>query len=256
MSNTIRKSNTWEETLIAFPSDRSLSMLSLDAAEHDDNRMRISLDQQKFKIRLASSEDRHASASMLIHKMYSWRGYATEGVGQTNEPNQITIVASYAERIMGTMTIGLDSPAGLLADENSKKKPHQWRAEGHKVSELVRLAVDRELKSMRVLAALFHLAYIYGHIIHQATDAVIEVHRRHMLFYEKMLGFKPFGEERICPRTQVPASLMRIEGDYMEQMIARFGGKGEQIKDEKSLYPFFFSHTEEAAITQRLTHEP
>lgn len=256
MSNSVQKSRTWEETLIAFPADRSLSMLSLDVVEQQDNRMRIPIDQQKFKIRLASTADRHASASMLIHKMYSWRGYATDGVGEVNEPNQITIVASYAERVMGTMTIGLDSPAGLLADENYKKELEQLRAEGHHVAELVRLAVDRELKSMRVLAALFHLAYIYARIIHGATNAVIEINPRHVGFYERMLGFKQLGEKRICPRSQAPASLMRIENDHMERMIARFGGQGDKAKEEKSLYPYFFNSTEAAAITQRLTHDP
>jgi hypothetical protein len=51
-----------------------------------------------------------------------------------------------------------------------------------------RLAVDNMVQSRTVLAAIFHIAYIYGHRIRGCSDVVIEVNPRHVRFYRSMLG--------------------------------------------------------------------
>jgi hypothetical protein len=212
----------------------------------------VSLDEEKFKIRLATTEDRRESASLLVQKMYSWRGYATGAPIAGADPNRITLLAALGDAVIGTLSIGFDSPAGLLADELYKAEIDILRAEGRKIGELVKLAADRSVSSMQVLAALFHLAYIYGRNIHGLTDAVIEVNPKHVGFYQKVLGFERIGEEKMCPRANAPAVLLQLGHEYLTEQIRRFGGKGAKAAGERSLYPYFFSPEEEAGITQRL----
>lgn len=133
-----------------------------------------------------------------------------------------------------------------------KQEIDALRAQGKRVAEFIKLAADRELHSMRVLAALFHLAYIYGRNIHRYTDAVIEVNPMHVGFYRKILGFEQIGPERTCPRAQAPAVLLSLSADYVAGKIRQFGGLRERARGERSLYPWFFSPEEEEGITRRL----
>jgi hypothetical protein len=125
------------------------------------------------------------------------------------------------------------------------------RQQGRHVAELTKLAVDEGIRSKHVLGALFHIAFIYGHNIHEATDFVIEINPRHVGFYEKMLGFQRMAEERICTRVGAPAVLMRLDLDHADREIVRVGGQGKAAGD-RSLYPHFFSKEDEIGITARL----
>lgn len=245
--------DSWARTIVdlSLSRTRPLSALSAEPGEREGTRQ-VSIDEERFKIRLATTEDRRESASLLIQKMYSWRGYSTGAPTARTDPNRITLLAGQGEKVIGTLTIGFDSPAGLLADEMYKAEIDTLRSAGRQIGELIKLAVDRDMRSLQVLAALFHLAYIYGRNIHNLTDAVIEVNPRHVNFYRKMLGFERLGDEKMCPRANAPAVLLRLQGDYISEQIRRLGGKGDTMRGEKSLYPYFFSTEEEAGITQRL----
>ena len=245
--------DNWARTIVALPlgRPRSLASLSVEHGEKEGTHQ-VSLNEEKFKIRLATSDDRRKSASLLIQKMYSWRGYTTDAPMAQTDPNRITLVAGLDDMAIGTLSIGFDCPGGLLADEMYKAEIDVLRAQGRQVGELIKLAVDRDLHSMQVLGALFHLAYIYGRNIHNLTDAVIEVNPRHVWFYKKMLGFERLGEEKMCPRASAPAVLLRLRADFITRQIKKFGGLGDKARGERSLYPHFFSPEKEAGITQRL----
>ena len=126
------------------------------------------------------------------------------------------------------------------------------RYQGRSVCELTKLAVDQRQGSKRVLASLFHIAYIYGRILNQVTDVFIEVNPRHAPFYRRMLGFTQCGETRICPRVNAPAVLLRLQLDFVDQQISAFGGQVDLGPAERSLYPYFFSKHEESGIARRL----
>ena len=210
------------------------------------------VEQHVFKIRLAHSNDRVNSASMLVQSKYTSRGLASSQFQM--DPWRITLMAFDEDRVIGTLTLGLDSPNGLLADELYKSEIDGLREAGRKVCELTKLAVDHPQTSKHVLAALFHIAYIYGRIMHGYTDVVIEVNPGHVVFYKRMLGFKEFGPERLCVRVNAPAVLLRLEIDYVDRQIELLGGKTEAEKSGHSLYPYFFSKDDEKGITQRLMH--
>ena len=249
IKNRRRDPDEWDKTIVAFQSPYRLKDLCIDqSAEPAIEETRVS--RQEFKVRLATTEDRRKSASLLIEKMYSWRGYEADALSQ--DPNKITLVAYQDDKVVGTLTLGLDSPDGMVVDQLYKREADQLRTEGRVPCDITRLAVDQDIKSKSVLAALFHLSFIYGHNIHRATDFLIEVNPRHVLFYQRMLGFEPFGEEKICPRVNAPAVLLRLDLTHADEQIVRYGGMAATATGVKSIYPYFFSREDELGITQRL----
>jgi len=249
IENRRRDPDEWDKTIVAFQSPYRLKDLCLDQSA-DPAQEETRGGRQEFKVRLATTEDRRKSASLLIEKMYSWRGYEADALGK--DPSKITLVAYQDDKVVGTLTLGLDSPQGMVVDDLYKREADILRAEGRKPCDITRLAVDQDIKSKSVLAALFHLSFIYGHNFHQGTDFLIEVNPRHVLFYERMLGFVPFGEERVCPRVNAPAVLLRLDLAHANEQIKEHGGKGVAVPGVKSIYPYFFSREDELGITQRL----
>ena len=209
------------------------------------------LDQQIFHIRMANSQGRREAASLLLKKMYGWRGYAVDP-SVIHSPNKITLFAETGGETVGTMSLCLDNDEiGLPADENFRDKLDELRAQQRRLCEPSRLAIDKGV-SKRVFAALIHISDIYARNIHGYTDYVIEVNPRHVMFYKRMLGFRDFGGERECSRVGAPAVLLRLELDYMGEQIRKFGGLMEQHGSERSFYPYFFPTWDEPGITGRL----
>ncbi len=207
-------------------------------------------ERQLFHIRMANSARRREAASVLIRKMYGWRGYAFEPA-QFQDPNKITLYAETGGAVVATMSLCLDSPILLPADENFRDLLDALRGQGRRLCEPSRLAIDKGV-TKRVFAALIHISYLYARLIHRYTDYVIEVNPRHVMFYQRMLGFHPFGAERDCTRVGAPAVLLRLPLEEMGQQIRNWGGCMEQHGEERSFYPYFFSAGDEAGITRRL----
>lgn len=209
------------------------------------------IDQQLFHIRLANSAGQREAASVLLQKMYGWRGYEVDP-NAPHEPNRITLAADSQGDTVGTMSLCLDDPAiGLPADENFGDILSSLRAQGRRLCEPARLAIDRNV-NMRVFAALIHISYVYAHRLHGCTDYVIEVNPRHVRFYKRMLGFGDAAAERHCSRVGAPAVLLRLDLSHMTEQIRLYGGRMESVPNERSFYPYFFSPIDEAGITVRL----
>lgn len=225
------------------PVDRPLS----------ETRTECVLRRSDYTIRLAESPRQRNQAHALIKRMYSWRGYQMEtnvAVITPRDPNRLTLEATIGECLAGTVTLGLDSNEGLLADELYGEEIGIFRTKNRRVCELSKLAVDPRYSSKEILASLFHLAYIYGRNIHKATDLFIEVNPRHAGFYQRMLGLSQVGEERICRRVYAPAVLMHLELEYVDAKIASLANSCES--KEKSLYPYFLPQHEEESLANTL----
>lgn len=206
-----------------------------------------------YGIRLTDTTDGRNSASMLINRMYAWRGYAsTHHV--TDDPNRITLTATDKGNVVGTLTIGIDSPIGLMADQIFKEELDGHRNRGARLCEVTKLAFDPSVRSKVSLANLFHLAVIYARDIHGCTDAVIEVNPRHRRFYERMLGFQQQSELRMNPRVNAPAYLLHVSLQFVTEQIEKYGGtySADNAVSERSFYPYFFSPREERGILHRL----
>lgn len=244
-----------EQTLIGVPADwmshMALHNISVDAASPDDTLIGV---QQRFKVRFANRAGGRESAGVLVKKMYATRGYQAK-MGPVH-PERITLVADVEQSVIGTLTIGLGRSAPLLAEQLYPTEIAHLREQGCEVCEYTRLAIDGHVRSQRVIASLFHIGYLYPHRVLGYTDGVLEVNPRHVNFYKRMLGFTVIGPERICPRVNAPAVLMRTNFTYMANQVQAVGGRCERVAGERSLYPFFFSPEDEAGIIARLSKEP
>lgn len=237
------------EAIVSFESPHRLRDLGIDRSDSCLIRDHP-IDQQLFHIRMVNSAGQREAASLLVKKRYSWRGYCVDAP-LASEPNRITLIAETAKETVGTMTLCLDGDLGLPADENFRDKLDELRAQGRRISEPSRLAIDDNVPK-QVFASLIHICYIYACNIHRFTDWVIEVNPRHAFFYKKMLGFKEIGAPRVCTRVDAPAVLLRLKLEHMTEQIQRFGGLMEQHSKERSFYPYFFSKQDEKGITERL----
>ena len=242
-----------EDTIIGVPFEPHHPLRSLlqDPSESDDLHGN-EVSRRSFKIRSADSSGQRSSASILINRMYATRGYRSTPLPDQQLPTRITLVASEHEDAIGTITIGFDSPSGLHLDDLFAQEADALRDAGHRLCEFTKLAMDSIVRSKRVLASLFHVAYIYAYRMMAFDSLLIEVNPRHVRYYERMLGFQVVGQQRLNRRVNAPAVLMCLDFSHAHEQIERFGGKPEFSLLERSLYPYFFSVSEEASIVDRL----
>lgn len=208
------------------------------------------IERSDFHIRLANNHGRRNRSSVLIQRMYSWRGYNSNTRDDpAKHANQVTLQACRGGTVFGTLTVNFDSEARLAAEDLYPSEIEAYRAAGARVAEVTRLAVDPEHGSKEVLGALFHLAHMLC-LLRGITDVFIEVNPRHVSFYRRMLNFRLAGECRVCERVNAPAVLLHVEIAYMTEQIARFGG--HHGRGKRSLYPYFFSRQEQEGLPPRI----
>jgi hypothetical protein len=202
-------------------------------------------------IRAADSAGQRSSASILLNRMYAWRNYGS--VDLPVGADRMTFVASVGHSTVGTITIGFDSSEGLFVDELFRREVDEYRAVDQRVCEFVKLAVDKMITSKRLLAALFHTAFIYARDVKACEIIVIEVNPRHVRFYERMLGFEVIGSSRLKHRVNAPAVLLGLDLEYVHRRITEAGQLDfEAPSTGRSLYAYSFSAEEEAGISARM----
>jgi len=207
--------------------------------------------QDKFRIKMLMRDgDRRQETDLLIQKRYAWRGYGQVGI--EDEPNQLTMNAELFGRVYATVTVNIDSPAGLAVDSTYAAEAAAFRARGRKICEFGRFAIDPTARSKRLIMSLVHLLYIYAYRVKGCTDILIEINPRHRAFYEKLLEFEQIGAERTCERVKAPAILMHASCEKIEQRLKAVGGRWRELPDEKSAYKFCLSPEEENELVSRL----
>ena len=168
-----------------------------------------------IELAVARGRDERELAEELVYRLYSARGYAVEpaagGVhSESSRGRRSSVVLAFeGGRAVGTVTVGIDSMAGLLVDEVNREHIDPLRRSGRRLGEVVRLAVDETSDSRVVLAALFNAAHGVM-VANRLDDVFIEVNPRHVPFYRRALCFKVAGPETTCPRVGAPSVLMRM----------------------------------------------
>lgn len=210
---------------------------------------------QSVTVRLADDYCDRYDANLLLNRMYSWRGYGSHHE-IAESPSHTTFTASSNERLLGTITLAVDSANGLAADELFKDAIDEFRAyPGAKVCELTKFAFETTKPSKPMLASLFHLIFIYGQHAYGCTDVFIEVNPRHVRFYEHMLGFKRIGDLKDNTSVAAPAQLMWLSVAHIRSQIDEHAGQGVDALT-RSLYAYFFSPREEEGLYTRMVTAP
>ena len=230
---------------------RPLNFRSLTVTEVDIPTLQrqTAIEGGAFKIRVARRGMRR-DATTLVEEKYAARGYAAAFA--VEKSRVFTFVAYDEGRVVGTVSVGMDADEGLFADGLYQPEINAMRARGWRVCEFTRLAVDRNAASKRVLAGLFHTAYLFASKIRGCTHAVIEVNPRHVLFYGKELKFEAIGPKRMDPRVNAPAVLLCVAFDAIAEGLAEGAGKHAPAGTKRTLFHYGFPPTEEAGILHRL----
>lgn len=194
----------------------------------------------------------------LVQRMYDARGLnkgSTWRSARPHRPWQGTFAACREERVFGTLTLGVDTGAGLLADELYREQIDAFRARGRRVCEVTRLALERREGPGDALARIINMAFLVARHAWSMTDAFIEVHPRHVGYYKRMLGYTVAGPQRTCPRVGAPAVLMHLCLVSAERRVAAL--HQNDVHGERSLYRHFLPPAEaKSLVNQILTPEP
>ncbi len=207
---------------------------------------------RRFKIKSAESDAIRSRVNSLLKSRYGWRGYTEVSLPTDRSVHKFTLSAAEQDTVIGTITVAFDGPKGLSADDAFGPEVARLRSQGRCLCEFTKLAIDPTVGTKRVLAALFHVAYIVAHRIRGHDLLLIEVNPRHVRYYERMLGFTVISEERTNKSVNAPAVLLSLEFSYVMQQIGRFGGNPQLMSSERTLYPGVFSLREETAILSRM----
>lgn len=200
---------------------------------------------------VAESDRLLNSSCDLINRRYGWRGYGSSHHLHSSA-NKATFSAMVDEAIVGTVSLTVDGRGGLAADAIFREEIDRYRAvEGAHVCEMTKLAVDSDIQSQSILAAMFHTVLLYGQAHYACTDLFIEVNPRHRRFYEAMLGFKRVGELRLNKSVGAPSQLMHLAVSDIQVLVDAYRGM-EPRANTRSLYPWFLSQEEERAVLDRL----
>jgi hypothetical protein len=170
--------------------------------------------------RIASTPAQVHAAEQLVRRRYAWRGYQVPAVqdayvADSNNERVVVLAESSCGALVGTVTVRPDSPRGLLAEMTYASEVEELRREGHRIGEVVKLAVD-EGGARVVLDSLYRAAYVISHLVHGRSHVVMEVNPRHVRFYERVLGCVLASAERLCSRVGAPSVLMELD-------LAQFG---------------------------------
>lgn len=191
-------------------------------------------------------------ANDLLNRMFAWRGYGSQHKLRSG-PLHTIFTASIAGKVVGTITLAIDSPAGLPADEDFADDVDRIRRRpGAKICELTKLAFDANVSSKPMLAALFHVVFIYGQKKYGCTNLLIEVYMRHVRYYESMLGFKHASPPSRGTSTGFGVQLMALDVGKIRQMIDMHAAAEAQSRSGRSLYAFFLSRHQERQVSARL----
>lgn len=181
--------------------------------------------QESVRASVARSRQKLDEATRLVQGRYAWRGYQTPSGNASaayRDRSVVTLIAETGGSTVGTMTIGLDGPQGLLADESYAERVSAVRSQGGRVCELGGLALAAQADTRTVLSTMFGLAYGVAKALHDVTDVFIEVNPRHVGFHRRVFGFVVDAGERFCERVQVPAVLLRTSMEELETRLRAY----------------------------------
>lgn len=164
----------------------------------------------------------------IVYQSYLARGYCSPSPSQMYYhyfsflPESRTFVLKDKEKLLGTISIVVDSPCGLPMDNLFPREVHRLRAEGRKLAEVSLLSMAHHDKKEKIfsltnfdkqlrLFRLFKIVYEYARHIAGVTDLVIGVHPKHATLYQYLM-FNTLGSPKSYPEARGnPALPMHLD---------------------------------------------
>jgi hypothetical protein len=154
------------------------------------------------------SRRERAAAFRLVHDAYSRSGLMQPNAHRMRVtshhilPKTAIFNATHDGRVIYTMSMVGNGELGLPADTLYARELHRRRRQWLRLAEVTCLASRQEYFGrsgmLRVFVGLVSLMFQYAR--HNGVQRlIIVVHPRQQAFYERMLGFRQFGEHQSCP---------------------------------------------------------
>lgn len=154
----------------------------------------------KFEIRVAHTTQEHEDAFRLVNVAYIFGGIEA----LKNAPNlkitpqhvlpESTILVAYEDdRPVGTLTVTLDSRAGLCLDNDYHEELEALRQRGCRLVEYGSFAVVKRCQGRGVNVLLNIAAQYLAVNVLKATHCVVGVHPKAEPIYRALFNFEPLG---------------------------------------------------------------
>jgi hypothetical protein len=233
-------------TVFSGPSTQSARFRALTPVGADPGPFSEVSPRETFRIRLAQTGGKRRETGA---KRSESRDPALPGAEL--DPFLFSFLAHHEGKLAGSMSVRLDSPRGLAADELYRTELDALRGGQQRLVELVQVSVDMNSVPRRVLAGLFHTAYLFAGTVHGADYCLLVAAARHADFFYASLGFDYVGDERLNRRAGLPMALLAAHLPTVLEALARLGGRPVATGDP-TLFANGFSPEEASGVVQRL----
>lgn len=156
----------------------------------------------RYRVFVAREAAHYEDAFSLLHVAYVYQGLesprgATMRITPQHVLPEATVFVAYeGDVIVGTMTVTLDSPAGLVLDKDYPAELAELRRRGERLVEYGSLAIVRRCWHTGVTTLLNNAVCLWTQHILRATRIVMGVNPAAREVYAAMYGFEPLGAPR------------------------------------------------------------
>lgn len=187
----------------------------------------------RFTVSAARSAADYREAFRLVQVAYAWLGIETvTGPTMRISPQHVLpeatvlIARDEAQRMVATMTVTLDSAAGLPLDKDYPEALAALRRPGRRLVEYGSLAVVQRCKRSGVSTLLSMAAHALATNHLGATHVVMGVHPKAAPIYRAVYDFAPLGPPRAHATLEAPVQGMVQDLATVEAFFQRhFPGK-------------------------------
>lgn len=185
----------------------------------------------RYQVRIARTEQEYTDAFRLVHAAYVWQGI--ENVRSKDlrispqhvVPETTVLVAYEGENLVGTMTVVLDSKAGLPLDKDYQSEIDALRRHGARLVEYSAFAVVQRCWHTGVSNLLYLAANNVTTSLLNASHVVIGVHPRAKPFYRAVFNFGVLGAVRQHAELEAPVVGLVQDLQVLRSFLTRFHRK-------------------------------
>jgi hypothetical protein len=210
---------------------------------------------------LATDRDTFEQALRLQHDQYVAQGYMDphpSGLRLSVHhalPSTCVFVARSGDRVVGTMTLIVDSALGLPMDEIYADDLRELRRERSGLTEFSGLALHPDYKrsGVAILLRLIRMVVLYAIEVLHLSDVCIAINPRHAAFYRKAFYFRDLGGLKSYGKVNgAPAVALRLDLDLLRGFISELAA-GRPVSSE--VYSFLFCPRSVESAMARLTRD-
>lgn len=201
----------------------------------------------RFRFGVARETSVLDAAFRLVHDQYVWRGFMTTPHPSGRRvnlrhalPSTRVFVASDGARIVGTVSVVLDSPLGLPMDEVFADQLDRFRRRGRRGAEVSALAMDadRRAHGIPVLMRLLRMVVLHAAEVARIDDLCLVVRPQHADFYQQFFSCEILGQPRDYEKVHIEGAVMlRLDLNEVRALIrAVHGGQVAATEVQAFLY--------------------